>query len=74
MHPLTAATCARQRRIGWPLGQAANQQRGRLHLPTGRLRLETYSGVSIGPDDPDQAGAEIRVTGGTDRERPGRAP
>jgi hypothetical protein len=40
-------------------------QRGRLHLPTGRLQLETYSAVSIGPDDPDEAGAEIRVPPGT---------
>src|SRR5262249_33926532 len=40
-------------------------QRGRLDLPTGRLRIETYTGLSLGPDEAEDEGAEVKVPPGS---------
>src|SRR5262249_37270998 len=40
-------------------------QCGRLHLPTGRLRIETYTGSSLGPEDAQDEGADINVPPGS---------
>jgi len=40
-------------------------QRGRLDLPTGRLRIETYTGSSLGPEAAQDEGAEIKVPPGS---------
>ena len=39
-------------------------QRGRLDLPTGRLRIETYTGLSLGPEEAEDAGINIAVPPG----------
>jgi hypothetical protein len=40
-------------------------QRGMLHLPTGRLRIETYTGSSLGPEDAQDEGADVKVSPGS---------
>lgn len=43
---------------------AKSLQRGLLHLPTGRLRIEALTSLTIGPEEPEEQGTEITVPPG----------
>jgi hypothetical protein len=43
---------------------AKRPQRGRLRLPTGRLRIEAVTSLTIGPEEAEEQGAEVRVPAG----------
>jgi hypothetical protein len=40
-------------------------QRGPLHLPTGKLRVETTTSLSVGPEEPDNEGVTVKVPPGS---------
>jgi hypothetical protein len=44
---------------------AKRPQRGPLHLPTGRLRIESTTSLSIGPEEPETEGVTVAVPPGT---------
>jgi hypothetical protein len=44
---------------------ARRPQRGPLHLPTGKLRVETTTSLSVGPEEPENEGVTVTVPPGT---------